>query len=122
MVMKPEVVLDLEALRAIADHSKQIERQLVLLFIGTAETSLVRIQWLVVHGNRREWQSVLHELRAASAHIHAKELAALCRNSVDVADDAVSRMRAYMQIKEAYEGLLMYLRNARVLTHTAQGD
>lgn len=119
--MKREVALDLKALRASADHSPHIERQLVLLFMGTAERCLVQMQGLVVHGDSREWQSILHELKGASAHIHAHELAMLCKHAVDVADDAVSRMSVYLQIKDAYEGLLIHLRNANLLMHTAQG-
>jgi hypothetical protein len=115
--MKREVVLDLKALNASADHSPAIERQMVLLFLGTAEQCLVRMQALVVHGGSQEWQSVLQELELASTHIHAKEIAAICRHAMDNTKTAVSRMGAYSQIKEAYEGLLIHLRNARLLTH-----
>lgn len=120
--MKREIVLDLKALRASADHSPHIERQMVLLFMGTAEHCLVRMQGLVVYGGSQEWQSILHELKAASTHIHAKELAAQCKHAVDAADNGVSRMGAYLQVKEAYEGLLSYFRKSRLLTNTAHGD
>jgi len=120
--MKQDIVLDIKSLRASADHSPRIERQMVLLFIGTAERCLVRIQGLVVHGDSRAWRAVVHELKGASAHIHAQELAALCSHIVDVGDDAVLRLGAYLQIREAYEGLVIHLRNADLLTRTAQGD
>jgi len=120
--MKDEMVLDLNALRVSADHSQRIERQMVWLFMGTAERSLVRIQALVVNGACREWQAVIHELKVASAHIHAKELVALCKHVLDSEDNAVSRLGAYLQIREAYEGLVIYLRNADLLNRTAQID
>jgi hypothetical protein len=58
----------------------------------------------------------------ACAHIHAKELGALCKNVLDSEDDAVSRLGAYLQIREAYEGLVICLRNADLLIRTAQED
>jgi hypothetical protein len=117
--MKREVVLDLKALRAHSDHSPHIEQQLLLLFMGTAERCLVRMQGLVVHGDHRQWQSIVRELKGASAHIHAKELAILCKHAVNAADDSVSRIDAYLQIKEAYEGLLIYVRTENLLMHAA---
>jgi len=120
--MKEAIVLDLTALRASADHNPRIERQMVLLFMGVAELCLVRIQGLVVRGDSREWQAVLHDLKGASAYIHATELATLCKHIVGSKDDAVSRMGAYTQIREAYEGLVISLRNAGLLTRATQGE
>ena len=117
-----DMVVDLDALRASADHNPHIERHLVLLFTGTAERCLGRMQRLVVQGDRREWQSIVHELKVASANIHAKELATLCGYAAEGGHDAVARMRVYLQIKEAYEGLLIHFRNAHLLTHTGQGS
>ena len=122
MEMKRAVVLDLEALRVSADHSPRIERQMVSLFISTADRCLSRMQALVVRGDAGEWQKVVHELEGASGHIHANEIAALCKNVLDSADTAVSRMGAYLHIKEAYEGLLIHFRNADLLARNAQGD
>jgi hypothetical protein len=119
--MTREIVLDLEALRASADHSPAIQRQLVLLFIGTAERSLVRMQGLAVHGDRREWQTATLALEAASTSIYAKELAALCSHAFNVTDENRARVDAYLRIKEAYEGLQMYLRAENVLMHWGQG-
>ncbi len=95
---------------------------MVWLFMGTAERCLVRIQGLVVNGNVREWQTVIRELREASARIHAEELAALCKRIGDGEDDAVSRMGSWLQVKEAYEGLVVVLRNADLLNRASQGD
>jgi len=120
--MKEAVVLDQKALRASADHNPRIERQMVLLFMVIAERCLVRIQGLVVRGDSREWQAVVHDLKAASAHIHATELATLCKHILGIKDDAVSRMGAYTQIREAYEGLVISLRNAGLLTRATQGE
>jgi HPt (histidine-containing phosphotransfer) domain-containing protein len=118
--MKREVILDIKALHATADHDPQVERQLLVLFMGTAGRCLVRMQGLVVRADNREWQSIVHELQTASAHIHAKQLEAQCKHSVDVTDDAVSRMAAYLQIKEAYDGLLIYMKNQNLLMQIAQ--
>jgi len=122
MVYERTVVVDLEALRASADHSPRIERQMVLLFMGTAERCLGLIQGLVVRGDSRDWQAVVHKLRMASTHIHAQELSALCKHIEDIKeDDAISRLSAFLEIKKAYEGLVMCLRNADLLTHQAHG-
>jgi len=113
---------DLDALRASADNSPSIQRQLVLLFIGTAERCLVRVQGLVIHGDRQEWRTAMVAFEAAATSIHAKELASLCSHAYDAKDDAGARIDAYLQIKEAYEGLQTCLRNSHLLSHLAQRD
>lgn len=113
--MSREVILDKQALRAEADGSPNIERQLVLLYIATAEHCLTQIQALVVSGDRREWRAVTRQLRLASAKIHAGELTRLCADASDTAYDAASTLRLYTEIKEAHERLIGHLRQGDLL-------
>jgi Protein of unknown function (DUF3892) len=112
----------LKTLNASGNRSPQSQRQVASRFMETAEQCFLRMQGLVVRGDSREWQTVLHELKEAATDIHAKELVALCKHGVDVADDAVSRMSAFLKIKESYEGLLVSLRTAKLLRNTAHTD
>ena len=102
-----EVALDLTALRASASYSLVIERKLVLAFINVAERCIPRIAGLVVGGGHQEWRSVVQELEDVSVQIHARELAAICKRALDGSDTHVSRLGAYLEIKEAYDEFLI---------------
>ena len=119
--MSREVVLDTHALRAEADGSPLIERQLVLLYIRMAEQCLRQIQALVVSGDRTQWLAVTQRLRLASAKIHAGELTRLCADASDRAYDAASRLRVYTAIREAHERLMGHLKQGDLLER-ASGD
>lgn len=77
--MSRDDILDTQALRDEADGDPHIERQLLLLYITTAERCLALIQALVVHENRTEWVAATRELRLASLKIHAGQLLRLPR-------------------------------------------
>lgn len=117
--MTPNAILDTQALRAAADGSPQIERQLLLLYIVTAEKCLMELQGLVVYGDRREWLAVTRELRIASAKIHAGQLTTLCADANDSAHDAASRMRVYTEIKDAYQRLVSFAQRANLFQRAA---
>jgi hypothetical protein len=107
-----KVVLDLKALRASADHDTTMQQQLVSMFVKIARRCFVRMSHTAAGGSRSEWLAILEELESASARIHANELAELCRQCRNRRDDVQSRMDVYVELREAYEGALIRLRNA----------
>lgn len=119
--MSRDDILDTQALRGEADGDPHIERQLLLLYITTAERCLALIQALVVHENRTEWVAATRELRLASLKIHAGQLLRLSAKASHTAHDAASRLRVYLEIKDAFEQFIRYLRRNNPLERAA-GD
>jgi hypothetical protein len=113
--MEHDEILDLSALHTTADGSPAIKRDLLMLYLGTAEQCLRRMQASVVLGHTNDWNDVMAELRDASLRVHATQLAAICTDAADSGANARSRMSAYLELKDAYDRLISYLRTNNVL-------
>lgn len=117
--MERNAILDLKALRESADGSPEIERHLLLRYIGSADRCLTRLQRLVGQAPQGEWRAELAELAVASLSIHATQLAALCFRAMECADEPTARMSVYFRIAEAYATLNEHIRKANLLTPPA---
>jgi CheY-like chemotaxis protein len=70
-----EPVLDLDHLRSFTEGDSQLERELSILFLSTAEMYLHGMQEALTGG--RPWTSTAHALKGASANLGARRLSAL---------------------------------------------
>ena len=100
--MISDVILDIEALREITDGDRALERALVQLYCGTADRCLGRLRLLCEQDEGQEWEKVTHELKGASANLHANQMAALCKYAGHE-DDPAARREVCDKLDQAYE-------------------
>lgn len=97
-------VIDFDRLRDITDGDEDLERELVELFIETAQRCLARLEKVASQEIEFEyWSDLCHELKGASANIGAKTLKKACAEA-ELVDEGSDEMEGYLgEIRQAYE-------------------
>lgn len=93
-----------QALHVVTDGNTALEEKLMSLYIQTVDRCLERLQKLVHQDLHNDWPKVVHELRGASANIHAEQMAHVCK-LVERADDPITRKLALENLEAAYTQL-----------------
>ena len=105
--MTASLPIELERLRAFTDGDPVIEEELAKLFLVSAGGYLNEMT-RALH-QAREWRSVAHALKGASANIGATamaELAARAESSPPSADTLVALGDALEEVRRFFDGLL----------------
>ena len=100
--MVSDVIFDIVALREVSDGDQALERALVKLYCSTTERCLATLRTLALHDERNEWEKVAHELKGASANIHANQMAALCKYA-EHEEDPSARLEVCDNLDDAYK-------------------
>jgi HPt (histidine-containing phosphotransfer) domain-containing protein len=106
--MPPHALWDKEALRQITDGDPRIESELARLFMETAERCLEQLRSLATSGDTEAWRRVLHELKGATANLHAEHMSLLCTEA-SAAGTTETRQLACASIAQAYGELKSFL-------------
>ncbi|MDE1900564.1 MAG: response regulator [Alphaproteobacteria bacterium] len=99
----PTSCIDLSHMRTFTDGSKEMEAELIRLFINQSEVNMQTLLTNQMEGSHKAWMEAAHMLKGGAASIGAEELQLLCAKAQAMSTATVAqRVTMYVQINDAY--------------------
>lgn len=105
--------LDFDALSEVTEGDRELEKQLFDLYHQTVERCLAALRSNLVDDRSNGWKVAAHELKGASANMHALEMAALCRAAEALPLDTSRRSVMCQDIEAAYRRVQDFVSRTR---------